>query len=339
MIYGTVVPVIAGFLLTAVPNWTQTKPITGRPLAALVALWLAGRLALVAAGAVDATLVAGIDVGFLPVLAYVLGVPILRSRKPRNFPVIGVLALLAAANAAIHYGTIHFDPVAQRAGMYGAVYLVVMLMLIISGRIVPLFTRNFLKRHGIAAAVKVETNRTVGAVGITVATIAMLLDLVAPNHRAGAWMALGAAALLLARMSTWQSRSIAREPMLWILHLGHAWIAVGFACRGASLLWGGFFGAAALHAFTAGAMGTLILGVMCRVALGHSGREVEASRGTRWIFALVTIGAAFRVVGASASATLYAPSLLIGGGSWTSAWLLFTLLYWKILTGPRVDAD
>jgi len=126
--------------------------------------------------------------------------------------------------------------------------------------------------------------------------------------------------------------------MLWILQAGHAWLALGFAGIAFQNLWGGFFGAAALHAFTAGAMGSLILGVMPRVALGHGGRPIVASTGIRVMFALVLAGALLRVTGALGSSTLYRPGLLVGGSIWTAAWLVFCVCHWRVLTRPRVDA-
>lgn len=335
MLYGTVVPVIAGFLLTAVPNWTSTKPVSGVPLAALVGLWLAGRVALVLAGPVDRVLVAAIDVAFLPVLALTVGWPIVRSGSWRNTPVVAVLVGLAVANTFIHYGLNAFQPAARRGGTFGAVYLVVVLMLIISGRIVPLFTRNHFARQGVDA--NVSTPRGVGAVALAAAVVALALDVVQPGSEIAAWVALVAALLLLARQSGWQPLRIRGQPMLWILHLGHAWIALGFALLGLSALSVRLVGAGALHAFTAGAMGTLILGVMPRVALGHTGRAIEASPATVAMFLLAIVGAALRVAGAASTGPWVRPTLLAGGLLWSTAWVVFLVAYGKVLVGPRVE--
>ena len=337
MLYGTVVPAIAGFLLTAVPNWTQTAPVVGPRLGGLLVLWLAGRIALVLAGPVAPVFVATIDLAFLPVLAAAVGLPILRARKPRNLPVVGVLLGLAAANAAIHFGLQAHDPSTIRAGIFSAVYLVVVLMLIISGRIVPLFTRNALARQGVGATV--STPRAVGAAAVAAAVTALALDILEPRSEASAWAALAAAPLLFARQSGWQPTKILRQPMLWILHLGHAWIAVGFALHALSILSGWFVGAGALHAFTAGAMGTLILGVMPRVALGHTGRPIAASPAIVVMFALVTAGALLRVLGAVSAGPLYRPAVLVGGSLWSAAWLVFCVAFWRVLLGPRVDEE
>lgn len=333
MMYGTVVAVIAGFLLTAVPNWTSTARVSGPPLVVLVLLYLAGRVALVLSGSLDPVWVAAIDVAFLPVLAVFVGWPILQTRNWRNLPVVAVLLGLALANAAIHSGVLESRYVLLRAGTYASVYLVVVLMLIISGRIVPAFTRNALRRNGVEAEV---LNRAIlGPVSIGVACLALAVDLTLPRSIVGAVLALVAAPLLLLRQSGWQFGKILGQPMLWVLHVGHAWLAVGFGCLGLSRVFDIGIGAAALHAFTAGAMGTLILAMMPRVSLGHQGRPVEATAATVWMFMLVIVGAAIRVVGASGPVGFYFPSLLLGGGLWTCAWILFSVCYSRMLFERR----
>jgi uncharacterized protein involved in response to NO len=333
MMYGTVVAVIAGFLLTAVPNWTSTARVSGPPLVVLVLLYLAGRVALVLSGSLDPVWVAAIDVAFLPVLAVFVGWPILQTRNWRNLPVVAVLLGLALANAAIHSGVLESRYVLLRAGTNATVYQVVVLMLIISGRIVPAFTRNALRRNGVEAEV---LNRAIlGPVSIGVACLALAVDWTLPRSIVGAVLALVAAPLLLLRQSGWQFGKILGQPMLWVLHVGHAWLAVGFGCLGLSRVFDIGIGAAALHAFTAGAMGTLILAMMPRVSLGHQGRPVEATAATVWMFMLVIVGAAIRVVGASGPVGFYFPSLLLGGGLWTCAWILFSVCYSRMLFERR----
>lgn len=329
MLYGTVAAVIAGFLLTAVPNWTSTARVSGAPLVGLVMLYLAGRVALALSGSLEPLWVAGIDVAFLPVLAIFVGRPILQRRNWRNLPVLGVLLGLALANAAMHGGLLQSDYVMLRAGMYSSVYLVVVLMMIIAGRVVPAFTRNALRRSGVEAEV---SNRTIfGPLSIAMACSALILDLILPGKSISAVFALAAAPLLLIRQSGWEFRKTLGQPMLWILHVGHAWLAVGFGCLGVSNAFDIGIGAAALHAFTAGAMGTLMLGMMPRVSLGHQGRPIEATGATVLSFVFVIVGAIVRIAGASGPVELYRPSVLLGGGLWASAWLVFSLVYSRIL--------
>lgn len=336
MIYGTVVAVIAGFLLTAVPNWTSTRRMSGTPLVGLVLLYLAGRAALIFSGPLDPVWVAAIDVSFLPALAFFVGRPILQKRNWRNLPVVTALAGLALANAAIHVGLLQPNYAMLRTGTYSSVYLVVVLMMIISGRIVPVFTRNALRRSGVKA--EVSDRPILGPLSIGVACTALIVELVLPGSRVAAVFALAAAPLLLLRQSGWQFRKTLDNPMLWILHVGHAWLAVGFGCLGVSNALRIGIGAAALHAFTAGAMGTLILAVMPRVSLGHQGRPIEANAATVWMFALVIAGAVLRIVGASGPVAWYQPSVLLGGGLWTCAWIVFSVFYSRLLFAPGRSA-
>jgi uncharacterized protein involved in response to NO len=329
MIFGTVAAVIAGFLLTAVPNWTSTTPVSGRPLLGLVLLYLAGRIALVFSEQLGATSSAMIDVLFLAAIAIFVGVPILKTRNRRNFPVIAVLIGLALANAAMHAGLARSDHAMLRAGTHSCVYLVVVMMMIIAGRVVPAFTGNALRRNGVEALV--SNRRILGPLAIAAALAALLSDLMRPGSVLAASLALVAAPLLLVRQSGWQSGKTLGQPMLWILHVGHAWLAIGFACLGVSGLFGIGIGAAAIHAFTAGAMGTLMLAMMPRVTLGHMGRPIEATPATVWMFALVIAGAGVRVVGASGPSALYLPGILLGGALWTGAWMLFSVNYSKLL--------
>ena len=332
MIYGTVVAVIAGFLLTAVPNWTSTARVSGAPLIGLVLFYVAGRAGLVLSGSLNAVWAAGIDVTFLPLVAFFVGRPILQTRNWRNLPIVAVLLGLALANAAIHRGVLQSDHVMLRAGTYGSVYLVVTLMMIISGRVVPAFTRNALRRSGVE--VHVSNRRIVGPLSIATACSALIVDLILPGSFVGAGFALVAAPLLLLRQSGWQVGKTLGQPMLWILHVGHAWLALGFACSGVANAFGVGIGAAALHAFTAGAMGTLMLGMMPRVSLGHLGRPIEATPATIWMFALVIVGAVVRIAGTMGPAELYRPSVLLGGGLWASAWIVFSIYYSRILFEP-----
>jgi uncharacterized protein involved in response to NO len=244
-----------------------------------------------------------------------------------------VLAGLALANAAIHAGLLTANYTMLRAGTYASVYLVVVLMMIISGRIVPAFTRNALRRSGVEA--DVSNREILGKVSVAVACSALMGELVLPGSRIAAAFALAAAPLLLLRQSGWQFRKTLDNPMLWVLHVGHAWLAVGFGCLGISNAFRIGIGAAALHAFTAGAMGTLILAIMPRVTMGHQGRPIVATTATVWMFVLVIAGAAFRIMGASGPVALYQPSLLLGGGLWTSAWVVFSVFYSRMLFEAR----
>ncbi len=331
MLHGTVVAAIAGFLLTAVPNWTSTNPLRGGAVMALVVLWLAGRVALALGDVLPGSVVLAIDVSFLPVLACVVGWPIVRSRKPRNLAVVGVLLVLAVANVAMHVALGNGQGLWMRWGVYGSVYAVVLLMLIIAGRIVPLFTRNALARDGVKLAI--QGNPAVGAAALGTTVAALAIELVEPGSPASAWLALLAAPLLLARQVIWKPWHALPRPILWILHLGHAWIAVGLACHGVAILTGRIPLTAALHAFTAGAMGCLILGMMTRVSLGHTGRPIEASPLTVLAYVAVAGSAALRIFWPVLDPMQTLLAYQVSGSLFAGAYLLFLVAYTPVLWG------
>ncbi|MDH4017387.1 MAG: NnrS family protein, partial [Actinomycetota bacterium] len=199
-----------------------------------------------------------------------------------------------------------------------------------------LFTRNALRRSGVEAAI--ESNVRVGAIALTVAGIAFALDLASPGSALGAWLALAAAPLLIARQLYWQPRYALGRPILWVLHVGHAWVAVGFACHAASVLGGMMPLSAALHAFTSGAMGCMILGMMTRVSLGHTGRPVEASALTTVAYVAVIAAALVRVFGVAfaPAASLFAYQL--SGAAFAAGYAIFVLEFTPILWRARTDA-
>jgi len=332
MLHGTVVPAIAGFLLTAVPNWCGSADIRGEPVVGLATTWLLGRLALASTGLLPREAIAMIDGAFLPMLAIVVGVPIYRARQFRNFPVIFVLLALTAANAAMHVGLIQSNPALLRTGLYGSVYLVIFLVLMIGGRILPNFTRVYLRRIG--RDVTVESNRRIGAAGLVAGAFALLLDLWHPGGQAGGLAALVAAPLIAARQAFWKPHLSIHNPILWILHVGHAWIAIGFACHAAAVLIGAIPVSAALHSFTAGAMGCMILGMISRVTLGHTGRPVAASRLTTLAYSLVTLAAVVRVFGPSLVPSLLLPVFMLSGTAFVASYMIYLIEYAPILWHP-----
>ncbi|HXK24632.1 MAG TPA: NnrS family protein [Myxococcota bacterium] len=333
MLFGVVAAAIAGFLTTSVPVWTNTRAIAGGPLAALFGIWLAGRVAMALAGRVGAGPVAALDLAFLPALAFVLARALVPARQPRNLGFLPVLAALWLCNAAVHAQALGFPwPAAQALRL--AVDLVVVLIVVIGGRITPAFTRNALLREGVDAVVRsrpwLDRVAIAAAVGLAVA------DLLAPRTRATGIVAGLAAVALAGRMLGWQTLRTRRDPLLWSLHAGLAWVAVGFGLVAVSDLSGALPPQAGLHALSAGAMGAMVLAVMTRVALGHTGRALVLPRGAALCYVLVHLGALLRVTAAAIPTS--PPALLVAAGvSWAGAFALYAVLYAPILCGPRVD--
>jgi uncharacterized protein involved in response to NO len=332
MVFGYAVAVIAGFLLTAVATWTARETASGAPLIGLATLWLLGRGAFALAGVLPPVVVAAIDLAFLPALAVVIGRPIVATRNRRNYPVLGVIVALWLADLAIHLDVLGVLPGWRWRATIGAVELVTLLVLFVAARVVPMFTRN---------ATKVAAIRNLPALDwATVVAMALLVvvDLARPGHVAGAVLAGATAVLALARSLTWGARHTARHPLLWILHLGHGWIVVGLGLRAASALTEAIPLSTWMHALTVGAIGCTTLGMMARVALGHTGRPLVVRGWITLAFAALTVAAIVRVLGPCWPAT-YQPALHASGALWALAFAIFVVTDAGILGSPRPDGQ
>lgn len=331
MLFGFVGAVIAGFLLTAIPNWTGRLPIAGYPLAALAGLWLAGRLAVLFSSATGAFVAALIDVGFFFVVAMLAAREVLASNN-RNLPVVGVVLLFGVANALDHAAMAGLIANSD-LGWQFAVALVVLLISLIGGRIIPSFTRNWMAKQKIAEGLPTQPGRfDLFVIGAT--AFALLAWMTAPPG----WVTMGllafAAILQAVRLARWGGLRSLRDPLVGILHIGYAWIPIGLLLLGLAAA-GLVPQSAAVHALTAGAMATMILAVMTRATLGHTGRELRASGATVAVYALVTAGAVLRVAAPLGFAE-YTMAMQLSALVWGGALLMFLLFYGPILFKPRL---
>jgi len=332
MLFGFVAAAIAGFLLTAVPTWTSSRPVTGPALALLCLLWLAARASLWPWLGLQNSPWILLDAAFFPALAATVGIALVRARNYRNFQFMGFLFLLAAADfvfLAAHLGWLApppFDPLRFAAN------LVLLMISVVAGRIVPLFTRNALLR----ARVKVTIAPSPWLERTSLAAVAavLLVDLARPDTALAGTVAAAAAVLLLARVSGWHGHRTLAMPIVWILHAGYLWLVVALALKAAWLLAGATWAANWLHALTAGAFGTMILGVTTRVALGHSGRELVVSKAITAAYVLVILGAALRIVAPAALPTSYVAGVATAAAAWAGAFVIFLLVYTPILVTP-----
>jgi uncharacterized protein involved in response to NO len=335
MLYGFVVAAIAGFLLTAVPNWTATPPIAGPRLAGLVLIWLGGRVALSPLVSLSGWPPVCVDLAFVPILAAMLVPPLIRAQNRRNIGFVILLALLFLGNVLFHNRQQQLFDAGSLDGLRLAIDTVLLLIVVVAGRIVPAFTRNALVRSGTAHAIV----STPYLNGLSIAAIALVLasDLIAPNS-AFAAIAAGAAALInLTRLTRWEGWKAIGEPIVWVLHLGYAWLVAALALKA---LWLGFaipLAAFWLHALTAGAFGTMILGVMSRVALGHTGRPLKVRPSIVAAYAMISIGTVLRVFVAALTPVHYMTWVAMGGLLWAAAFLVFVAVYAPALVGTRVN--
>ena len=328
MLFGFTVAVIAGFLLTAAQNWTGIRTPSGKPLAALFLLWLAGRVAFMLPG-LPAGLVAALDLAFLPVLALALALPILRAKQLHNYPFPVMLLVLTVANALVHGEALGWTTTASH-GLHLAAYVVVTMIVVMGGRVIPSFTDNKLRT-------KARRWKAIEILVPVMTIAALLAAVVAPVSSATAVLAAIAAAVHAIRLAGWYTKQYWSVPLLWVLHLGYGWIAVGFALLALSAAGVGSAAGSALHAFTAGAIGVLTLGMMARVSLGHTGRMLEPAALMSWAFATANLAALVRVAAPLVLPQAYAAGMAAAGVLWTMAFVLFAAIYTPVLLRPRVD--
>lgn len=331
MLFGFIAAIVAGFLLTAVPNWTGSLPVRGWPLFGLFALWAAGRAAMffyaeLGLGA------AVIDSAFLVVLAVLLGREVITGANAKNIPVIVLVSLFALANIGFHAAlALGLD---WRPAQGVAIAVIAMLIGLIGGRIVPSFTRNWLVQQGrsaLPAPMGLYDRASLVALGV-----ALIVWIVLPFDWFAGAMLLIAGAMHAVRVARWKGWTTHAEPLVLILHAGYAWLPLALVLMGLSMIVPALVPAsAALHALTAGAMGTMTLAVMTRASLGHTGRERTADLWTSVIFVLVVLGALVRVFGpivlGPAAFGVFALSAIV----WSGAFALFVLRYGPILLTSR----
>lgn len=330
MIFGFAAAAMAGFILTAIPNWTGRPPISGWRLAVLVGLWGLGRLAFLLSDWLGPWAVAALDLSFPLGLVAAITRELIAGKNKRNFPILGLIALFQAGDLLVHLGRLEIADTTD-SGYRLSIFILAMLIALIGGRIVPNFTRNWLKKKG-AEKLPPEPGR-VDHAALAVLALLVIAEVVAPEGRITAYIAIAAGLLHAWRLARWKGLSVLSEPLLWVLHLGYAWLAAALVLLGLAGLGDVLPDSAALHALTAGAFGTMILAIAIRASLGHTGRPLKAGAGTRAVFLLITVAAAMRVV-SPLLGDFGLAALWISGGAWTLACGLFTVLYFPVFTKP-----
>ncbi|MGC4086787.1 MAG: NnrS family protein [Polyangiaceae bacterium] len=327
MLFGYAAAVIAGFLLTAASRWSSRETAVGGWLTALVVLWLGGRIALFLP--LPAAFGAAIDLLFMPALAVAVGQAIVLAKNRRNYAIVAMILLLAVANTLLQLGALGVLPGWDRRGLYFGLDVVVLMMVVIGGRVIPMFTRNA------TGDARVHSSARVDVCAALLCLAAALARLAGAANGIVALLSGAAAIALVVRSRSWGAWVSRREPLLWILHAGNAFIALGLGLR-ASSFWFPSLVSSATHALTAGAIGCLTLGMMSRVSLGHTGRLIVASRATRVAFCSMVLAALLRVAAPLAPA-VYLKSLSVAGALWALSLLLFVVEYWPVLSRPRAD--
>lgn len=336
MAFGYGGAVVAGFLLTAIPNWTGRLPLQGSPLGALVALWFCGRLAVLFSGAIGLKASAIIDLAFPAAFLTVVAREIVTGRNWRNLPMIGALALLLVGNALTHSDALGLASASDVGNRLGVATLL-MLVSLIGGRIVPSFTHNWLVKQDPNSPTPAQFD-SVDRFALIATAVALLAWAFAPESSPTPWLELAAGGALAARLARWRGERTLAEPLLWILHLGYAWLSVGLLLLGLNGLAPLLPPTTALHALTVGAIGTMTLAVMTRASLGHTGRVLIAGKRTIAIYVLITMAALLRLL-APVLGPNYSLALSLSAVAWCGAFGGFALFYFKALTHPRVGTE
>lgn len=339
MTFGFLSAILAGFLLTAIPNWTGNLPITGWRLAALFGLWGAGRVMFLIAQSLGRAEIAAAEPVFLAILAAIFWREVIAGRNWRNLPVCVLVTLFATGDLLWHAETVGairaLEPL-QGGGLRLGLAVVIVLLALIGGRITPSFTRNWLAKGG-RGDIDVSFS-PIDRLAMAAVIISATAWAIAPNAYFTGVALLAASLAHLIRLSRWGGARAAGEALVLILHIGQLWLAFGLGLLGASVLRPDVVPpSAALHALTAGAMGVMILAVATRATLGHTGRALRADRLTAAIYALAVAGAMARVA-APFAGERQMTAILIASALWSGAFALFTTVYGRYLTAPRVRA-
>jgi uncharacterized protein involved in response to NO len=329
LLFGYVPAIVAGFLLTAIPNWTGRLPLQGPPLAGLVATWLAGRLAVTLSGSIGWLAAAIVDSAFLLLMVAAVMREIVAGKNWRNLKIAGMLGALALANVAFHLEA-HFTGIAAYATR-AAIAVTLLLIMVVGGRIIPSFTRNWLARRG-PGRLPVAFDRQ-DRNYILFSACSLVLWVAMPDELPSGVMLIAAAAVNVVRLYRWAGERTIADRLVLVLHVGYLFVPIGFLLNGLAAF-DVVTASAGIHAWTVGAIGIMTLAVMSRASLGHTGRELVASWGLQAVYAVAVLAAVTRVCAAEHPS--WGEVLLpLSGLAWSGAFLGFAALYGPLLCLPR----
>jgi len=334
MLVGFAMAAIAGFILTAVATWTGRPPLQGKLLGLLVFSWLLGRLAMLTAAWLPYWLVGSLDTIFPLLLVMLVAREVVGGNSRRNYPIVGITVVLAVLNLSYHLGVMRILPGMDRLALYFLINLVLLMLTVIAGRIIPSFTANWLRARGHERLPGNHPLTDRIAVAATVATgVSVSLN---PVGQVTGILAMVAALSHAVRLARWRGLATTSEPLLLVLHVAYAWLPVGYVLTALSAFGLVFPATAALHALTMGAIGNMILAVTSRVALAHTGRSLHAPRLIVVAYAILNAAVVVRVLGPLNSGA-YMQMIDLSALGWIVTFVLFTWVYWPVLTRPRVE--
>ena len=327
MLFGYTLAVVAGFLFTAVRNWTGQPTPSGAALAAFALLWLAGRVLALTPFALAAALASA---AFPLAVAGAIAIPLVKARNRRNYFFIALLAVAGCADLAFHLAAMAVLQWPERASLQVGLDIVLFIVAVLAGRVIPMFTNNGVPGAGATRRPWVERFALGSVLALGV------IDLLGANPALVAAVCLAGALAHAARLALWRPWRTLRAPLVWVLHAAYAWIATHLLLRALSAL-ELVPATVATHALTLGVIGGMTLGMMTRTARGHTGRPLAADRHEVTSYTLVQMAAVVRVVGALIFPSAYVASVTASGLLWSVAFTIFAVRYWPVLTRPRVD--
>ncbi|ADJ28556.1 NnrS family protein [Nitrosococcus watsonii] len=330
MLFGFVAAIIAGFLLTATQNWTGRITATGPSLLFLVLVWAAGRAVMLGGDALPVSLVITVDMAFIPCLLFFVARPVVAARHTRSIALVVILGVLASCNLLVHLGGAGYLPAATTPALHATVNVITLLMVIIGGRVIPFFTRNTLQ-------IPIYQFIWLERLAIGSVTALLIIEAISGINALTGAIALAAGIFNLIRLLGWGGHKTLSQPLLWVLHLAYLWICVGLVVKGLDAYLGGDYHSIAIHLLTVGAMGTLILGMISRVALGHTGRRMVLPKRMVVAYGLITLGVIVRTGGPLLLPTHMVAVWLLSGGLWIGAFGVFLFHYTPILWRSRID--
>lgn len=329
MIYGFTTAIIAGFVLTAAQNWTGVPGVKGRPLQALVLVWIAGRILVTIPGGPPA-LAAAVDLGFYPFLAYLM-FPYLRDPELKAERVFYLLfALLFTGNLLVHLQNLGVGAALGRKGVLLGLDTVIVMIVFMGGRVIPFFTESSLARK------QPKTYAWVEVASHASAALFLVAHVLFPDSVVFTSIAFLTASIHFIRVCGWQVPRVRRVPLIWVLHAGYLWLVIGFLLSALAGL-GLVAQSPALHAFTVGGLGVIVYGMISRVSLGHTGRRLHPSLWMVVGYYLMNLSAAIRVFGPILAPAQYFPAVGASGVLWSASFVLYIVVYAPMLLAPRVD--
>jgi len=334
IVFGFISAAIGGFLLTAVASWTNRPPVTGRRLKVLALLWLAGRMAVSLSLYLNYYVTWAIDSSYLIYLTYLFGNEVVRGKDKRNYKLIGLLVLFLISDLLFFLEITQLIEIPPRFSIRSALMIVLLILLTIAGRIIPNFTRNWIKNHlGDNRKIPPAFNNLDRAVMILTGLFSAIW-IFDPFQPVIGGLAIGLGGVHAVRLSRWCGGTTFSDPLLAVLHVGYGWIPISLVLIGLSNFSDQLFLSVTFHGLTIGCISLMIIAVGSRAALGHSGRELKAGKSMTVCYILIFLAAVFRVF--ASYAQIYRVMLWLAAGCWISGLLIFLVVYWPILTQPSL---